>query len=598
MMDTPVDNISSDAAATSRAAATSQTVATSTTQAGFGYGPTSLSKSSKMKLAAISFGAIVIAIAGWTALDWTRSAREIAGITKYTVAPQTFSVVLKEKGELKAANSTNIASQVEGRSTIISLIPEGTQVNKGDLLVELASDQIDNRIQQDEIKEANAVMAYEASKTELEIQKDRNESDIRKALLEIELDKLELEKYEKGEWTQRHKDASIAIDQAKITLERRKQDYEAAKELIQRGFITQTEFQEDEFDHQKAIWDLEKAIKAKEVLERYTHVANLRRRQSDVEEAIKEFDRVKKNATAEEDKKTRSLETRTKELALIRDQLAKLRRQKKNCSIYAPAQGFVVYYSGGGGHHFMSSDNQIREGATVYERQIMLSLPDTSEMMVLVRVHEAKTDKLKIGQHVNITIEGIPGKQFTGTVTKIAVLADSQNRWLNPDLKEYETEITLDPSDVPLKPGVTAYAEIMVENIDNKLAIPVQTIYSKNARRYVFKQIGRDTEFAEIKLGAIGMEWAQVNDGLSPGDQILLAFGDEEKRKIPDLGVDKKNGKKHGRGMKGSSHSGGATHGSNPSLQGKSSSSSKQHGEQGQHNQYGSYKTKKKPSHP
>ena len=33
---------------------------------------------------------------------------------------------------------------------------------------------------------------------------------------------------------------------------------------------------------------------------------------------------------------------------------------------------------------------------------------------------------------------------LTGSVTKIAAVADTQNRWLNPDLKEYETEITLD----------------------------------------------------------------------------------------------------------------------------------------------------------
>ena len=584
-MDSPVDNISSDV------------VTTSTTNTGFGYGPASLSKGSKMKLVAISLGAIVIATAGWAALDWTQSAREIDSITKYSVAPQTFSVVIKEKGELKAANSTEIASQVEGRSTIISLIPEGTQVNKGDLLIELASDQIDSRIQQDEIKEANAVMTYEAAKTELEIQKDRNESDIRKAQLKIELDKLELEKYEKGEWTQRFKDASIAIDQAKITLERRKQDYEAAKELILRGFITQTEFEEDEFNHQKAIWDLEKAIKAKEVLVLYTHVANLRQRQSDVEEAMKEFGRVKKNALAEEDKKSRSLESKTKELELIHDQLAKLRVQKKNCSIYAPAQGFVVYYTGGGGRHFMSSDSQIREGATVHERQIMLTLPDTSKMIVQVRVHEAKTDKLKIGQRVNITIEGIPGKQFAGEVTKIAVLADSSNRWLNPDLKEYETEITLDETSVKLKPGATAHTEIMVENVVNQISIPVQTIYSKNARRYVFKQHGRETQYAEVKLGAIGMEWAQVKDGLTTEDQILLAFGNEEKRMIPDLSVDKKKDKMRGRGMKAGSHSGGAKPGGKPSMHGKGSSPSKPHGGQSPNKQHGSFKTIK-PSNP
>ena len=135
-------------------------------------------------------------------------------------------------GELKAAKRTEIVCEVEGRSTIISLIPEGTAVKEGDLLVELASDAIADRIQQDELKETNAITAYEASETELEILLDKNESDIRKARLDIELRQLALDKYEKGDWLETIQDAVISIKQAQINLERRKEDFEAAKAAI------------------------------------------------------------------------------------------------------------------------------------------------------------------------------------------------------------------------------------------------------------------------------------------------------------------------------------------------------------------------------
>ena len=101
-------------------------------------------------------------------------------------------------------------------------------------------------------------------------------------------------------------------------------------------------------------------MRAKEVLETYTHVADLRQRQSDVEESRKEFDRVVKNANAEAIKKKRAVEGKKKELELIQAQLAKLRRQQSGCRITAPTQGFVVYYAGWGGRHFMSGDSQIR----------------------------------------------------------------------------------------------------------------------------------------------------------------------------------------------------------------------------------------------
>lgn len=486
---------------------------------------------------AILASALALALVGgvaWAIAGWARSASELAGIERFTVVPRSFAVVLKEKGELKASRSADVVSEVEGRSTIIYLIPEGTTVKEGDLLVELASDKIEDRIQQDELKEANAIMAYEAAGTELEIQRDKNASDIRKAKLEIELNQLALEKYVKGDWEQSLKDAQIEIERALIALERRTEDYESAKRLIARDFITKAEYEEDEFDFKRAQWDLDKAKKALEVLTKYTHKADLRRRQSDFEEALKEHDRIVKNAEAVALRKSRSLQGKKKELELIQDQLAKLRSQKEKCRILAPTQGFVVYYSGGG-RHFMRGDNQIKEGATVHERQILLSLPDTSAMVVVVRVHEAKTDKLSVGQRAEVKVEGLPEQRFTGRVAKIAALADSQNRWLNPDLKEYETEIALDPTDAPLKPGVTAYVEILVQAVQNKLAVPVQTVYTKGGRRYVFERGSRKAVPVEIRLGAIGTEWAEVSDGLSGGEQILLAFSDEHRRLVPDL---------------------------------------------------------------
>jgi len=477
---------------------------------------------------------VVLIPVAWTLISKGGAAVSTVATDRLVVQPKTFSVSLKEKGELKAVKSTDVKCEVEGRSTIISLIPEGTAVKGGDLLVELASDEIDNKIQTEELKEANAITAFERAKTELEIQRDLNASNIRKANLEIELKQLELERYEKGDWVQRLKDATIAIEQAKITLERRQQDYAASKELYAKKYTTQTEYEEAEFNFKKAEWDLEKARKAMEVLETYTHKAELSKKRADFEEATKEADRVKKNAEAEEVKKIRDLEGREKELKLTQDQLAKFRNQKEKCRIYAPTQGFVVYYGGGGGMRFFSDDRQIKEGAEVFERQVIMQLPDTSSMMATVRIHEAKTNKLSEGQRAMVTVEGIPGRQFPGSVTKIAVLADSQSGWLNPDLKEYETEITLDPTDYPLKPGVTAHAEIMVSTVEEGLAVPVQSVYSKGGKRYVFKDDGGDPEYIEVSLGGVSDDWAEVTSGLSAGDTILLALSDELKRKLPD----------------------------------------------------------------
>ncbi|MEK6800287.1 MAG: HlyD family efflux transporter periplasmic adaptor subunit [Planctomycetota bacterium] len=504
-----------------------------------------------MRIGFALVGIGILALAGWgLSLLTAGPSAEVAD--RALVANRAFNVVLKEKGELRAAKSTDISCEVEGRSTIIKLIPEGTAVKEGDVLVELASAEIEDKIRQSELKEANSIAALEAAQADLQIQQDKNNSDIRKASLEVTLKSIDLEKYREGEWMQKLRDAEIAIEQAEVDLERRQEDFLASQKLFEKGYTTRAENEDAEFRKRKAAWDIEKAKMAKVVLENYTDKADRAKRESDVEEAKKDLDRVAASAKAQEAQKTAAAEGKTKELELIQAELAKLRTQHEKCRIVAPTQGFVVYAgSGGSGRRFfMSAEEQIKEGATVFERQMLMQLPDTSVMNAVVRVHEAKTDKLRSGQKAVVTIEGIPGRTFPGEVTKIAVLADSQSSWLNPDLKEYETEITLDATDVPLKPGVTAHAEIHVQTVEDVVTIPVQSVYSKGGKRYVFRDTKRGPEYVEVSLGAVGTEWAEVKSGVEAGDQVLLALNEDLKRTLPEAQAGERGpgGTQRGRG--------------------------------------------------
>ena len=132
----------------------------------------------------------------------------------FNVSRRGFAVLLREKGELKAAESIDVKCEVEGRSTIIWLIEEGTQVNKDDLLVRLASDQIDDKVRNEEIKETNAAAAAEAAEKEHEILIDQNASDVRKGELALEMATIELQKYLEGDWKQKEQDLKLELERA------------------------------------------------------------------------------------------------------------------------------------------------------------------------------------------------------------------------------------------------------------------------------------------------------------------------------------------------------------------------------------------------
>ena len=107
--------------------------------------------------------------------------------------PLTISVL--ESGAIKAKEQEVIRNEVEGRTTIISIVPEGTRVKKGDLLVELdASTMDDERIDQ-EIQVQNAEAAFINAKETLAIAENQAKSDIELAELTLKFAKQDLKKY-------------------------------------------------------------------------------------------------------------------------------------------------------------------------------------------------------------------------------------------------------------------------------------------------------------------------------------------------------------------------------------------------------------------
>src|SRR5690606_25942308 len=109
-------------------------------------------------------------------------------------------------------------------------------------------------------------------------------------------------------------------------------------------------------------------------------------------------------------------------------------------SMYAERPGLVVY--GGSGRDYWNEE-PIKEGATVRERQAIITIPDTTKMAVLVNIHESDIKQVKVGQKAKVTVEAFANQRLTGEVSKVSVLPDSENRWRNPDIKVYETTVKI-----------------------------------------------------------------------------------------------------------------------------------------------------------
>ncbi len=200
-----------------------------------------------------------------------------------------------------------------------------------------------------------------------------------------------------------------------------------------------------------------------------------------------------------------------------------------------PHQGdetrLVVYGRAGMDMMYYGGEEQIREGASVREQQVIITIPDLTKMQLKVKIHESYIKKVKKDQKVTMKVDAFPDQRLQGKVTQVAVLPDSQNRWMNPDMKVYLTTIEIDGSYDWLKPGMSSKAEIFVNRLTNVVYVPMQAIAPEEGKQYCYVSAGLKQDRREVVTGEFNDEFIEIKKGINPGDLVVLRPASENEGK-------------------------------------------------------------------
>jgi HlyD family secretion protein len=411
---------------------------------------------------------------------------------------------------------------VEGKTTILFLVAEGTHVNKGDLLIQLDASRLEEKKAQQQIETFNAEAAYIRSRENLAISQSQAESDIAKAKLDYQFSHLDLNKYLQGEYPQKLQETNTKIIVAEEELQRAEEKLEWSQRLHREGLITRTELQADELVAKRKKLDLELAKSNLKLLNEFAHDRKLRELKSNLEQAKKALDRIKRKAVANNVQAEVELKAKKSEFKRQQRNLDKINEQIAKCRITSPVGGMVVYATTGR-RRWGDEKGPLQEGQEVREKQELIHLPTTSSMMVEVKIHESNLMKVRQGLPARIIVDALPRKIFTGRVGKIALLPDSISAWLNPDFKVYSAEIYLDGDGSGLRPGMTCSAEIIIEEYTDALYVPVQSVVRIKDRPVVYMAGSINAEFREVEIGLDNNRMIRIISGLSEGEKVLLA---------------------------------------------------------------------------
>jgi len=467
--------------------------------------------------AVLLLGGAVIAIAATS----RQSERASADRATFLVERGSLSITLTESGTIKSRDQHIVKSEVEGRTTIIYVIDEGTLVEPGELLVELDSSGLEDQLVDQQIQVENTEADYISAKENLEVVKIQNQSNIAQATLDNQFAIEDKTKYLEGEWPKELMEAETDVTLKEEELRRISDEFNWSERLYEEKYLSETEYRADELAMRRAELQLALSKENLKLLQQYTHLRKLTELDSQIEQMALALERVKRESSSDLVQAEARLRAREAELNRQRDRLAKIEDQISKTKIHAPAKGMVVYASSSE-FSWRGDEQPLDEGQEVREREELIHLPTADSMMVNIQVHESALGKVEIGQPVQIRIDALPERSFSGRVTKIAPLPDATSVFMNPDLKVYDTQIMIDGVHPELRTGMSCRATVLVEEHLDAVSVPLQAVVGRGGESMVYVLEGNEARPREVKTGLDNNAMVHIISGLSEGERVLL----------------------------------------------------------------------------
>ena len=368
-----------------------------------------------------------------------------------------FVINLKETGRLRAELSETVsAPPIRMNLQIVDLVPEGEIVEKGDMIIQFDTTEINQRIddQRAEIDISRSNLTRNLVSMESNLASLR--SGVEEARASYRLAQLRLEQM-KFEADVKIEEENLRLFQAELSLKRAERNVEAQLQID-------------------------------------------------------------------------SAELRSLELKIHQDEidLEKTLLEKSKLTVLAPAPGLVVYKETWKGGEM----GKIKIGDTPWRGQALIELPDLSIMLVETSVSEVDVAKIKVGLLVEIKLDAYPDPTFHGELIEIAALAKTEEGTSNA--KVFDVLVRIEESDPLLKPGMSARANIIIDELQDKLWIPVEAVFNDNGRTIVWESTGGGWKMSEVQLGARNDNHVVVESGVEAGARVALVD--------PSTAIDEKSG--------------------------------------------------------
>ena len=148
--------------------------------------------------------------------------------------------------------------------------------------------------------------------------------------------------------------------------------------------------------------------------------------------------------------------------------LNQARDQLTKTMIYSPIDGKVSSLSTEVGERVA--------GTGSYGGAEVMRVADLANMEVRVNINENDIVNVKLGDKAKIAIDAFPNRKFDAVVKEIGSAARVTGQGTQDEVTNFLVKIRILDKDAPLRPGMSANADVETKTVENVVAVPIQSV--------------------------------------------------------------------------------------------------------------------------
>lgn len=449
-----------------------------------------------------------------------------------TVEKAPFRIEITTAGTLEPLRTERVISQCQWTVQILSLVPEGTWVRKGDIVCVLDSSEIEEFRRAREVSLIKAQGSLETSRQQEEIIRSANERRLAEAehqLLNAEMDLFE---YTNGTHPNAvgklEDDISINEDRLRAV----ESDLQFAERMWMLGYASRPEVTSESLKATAQSEQLRRLEAEKNLLQQFTHPRR---------DVLMKHQLTNSRLNVIRTELANSLALSRATLAELSDEhrlaiYERLARSAtdsiKACVLRAPRDGQVLHCNN---WNLRSRGiKTIEEGKSIYFSQPIFEIPDQDHLKISLPLNESLITKVAVGNEITIHPLGFEEMHVAAEITRISPYPVVRNSFA-PDLKEYFLDAVLKPEPIQqefLHPRMEAEGVVTVLNRTSAISVPKEAVARCGGMNVVLMRSGEEFLPSQVTPGEVSDGKVLIESGLHEGDQIMASISEYQREKL------------------------------------------------------------------